>query len=175
MRSVDWSAILPIAGAVAGGLTALSATVALVVHTTPSEATEPAPPQPNSVIQTAPDRSLGIDLPHVIADPGSCRRISAQGDTRTAFRCDTIDGKTLTAVKYADGNAVSDVASKYPNPWPPTGTPLGRFVAEPDSDGSWVLRWTQNALATVVEVPGFKNKAAAEQWFQQNDPHLEPR
>ncbi|MFI7000865.1 hypothetical protein [Nocardia sp. NPDC050175] len=175
MKPLEWSTLLPIAGAVVGGLTALSATVALLMHTTPAEPAEPVAPPPNSTVESTPNRTIGIDLPHAITDPGSCRRVSVPHAAIAAFTCATGDGKPLTAVKYTDNDAARDVASTYPNSWPATGAALGRYVAEQDSTGSWVLRWMQTTIATVIEVPGFKDKASAEQWFREIDPQLEPR
>ncbi|WP_433665078.1 hypothetical protein ACQPW1_24510 [Nocardia sp. CA-128927] len=173
MKQLDWPALPPIVGAVVGGLTALSATVVLLVHTPPAEPAESVPPPPNSAVETAPARPLGIDLPRAITDSGSC--VIPPRNALPTFSCGTSDGKPLTAVKFADNAAARDATSKYPTSWPANATALGRYAVELDWDGSWVLRWAQNSMATVIAVPGFKDKPAAEQWFREIDPQLEPR
>lgn len=167
--------VIPILGLVAGGVIIVAATVSLVTHT-PATSSELPPTPESSVVETTQDAArLGVDLPVHIVDLATCKPTEQSPPVLRAVRCVTTDGKALTSIRYPDNTAQS-LAASYPNTWPASQAAQGRYTVLIDAPAStWTLRWTQTNSATVIEVPGFRDQGAAEQWFQQHDPQLEPR
>ncbi|MCX4090916.1 hypothetical protein [Nocardia sp. alder85J] len=173
--------LLPMLGIVAGGVTVLSATVALLAHT-PAEATVAAPtlsiqavPPSPPPAQPAEDPTRGVDLPFAMIDSGSCR-VDAAPSGAKAVTCQTTDGKQLTATTYADTDALTYAKQqKYPNGWS-ADTPPFTYTTSSGKDANDkrpALRWTQDGTTTLVEVPGFPGQSEARQWFQANASKLQ--